>query len=124
MSLNWAMIETIGDVDTMLDTWYLMFTKIVNKHAPVKSQRVKCGIQLDWLTSEILDGMKERDTCKKNGDFEEYKTLRNKICALIKESKRAAYKSKIETGIRIRIRIVYLWNAETTITHQDLWLGN
>ena len=26
--------------------------------------------------------------------------------------------------IRIRIRIVYWWNAETTITHQDLWLGN
>ena len=23
-----------------------------------------------------------------------------------------------------RIRIVYWWNAETTITHQDLWLGN
>ena len=26
--------------------------------------------------------------------------------------------------LRIRIRIVYWWNAETTITHQDLWLGN
>ena len=26
--------------------------------------------------------------------------------------------------VRIRIRIVYWWNAETTITHQDLWLGN
>ena len=24
----------------------------------------------------------------------------------------------------LRIRIVYWWNAETTITHQDLWLGN
>ena len=23
-----------------------------------------------------------------------------------------------------RIRIVYWWNVETTITHQDLWLGN
>ena len=27
-------------------------------------------------------------------------------------------------SLRIRIRIVYWWNAETTITHQDLWLGN
>ena len=26
--------------------------------------------------------------------------------------------------VRIRIRIVYWWNAETTITHQDLWLRN
>ena len=35
---------------------------------------------------------------------------------------------KLETKkneeLRIRIRIVYWWNAETTITHQDLWLGN
>ena len=28
------------------------------------------------------------------------------------------------TGVRIRIRIDYWWNAETTTTHQDLWLGN
>ena len=27
-------------------------------------------------------------------------------------------------GLVIRIRIVYWWNAETTIIHQDLWLGN
>ena len=26
--------------------------------------------------------------------------------------------------VTIRIRIVYWWNAETTITHRDLWLGN
>ena len=32
-------------------------------------------------------------------------------------------KLKTETH-RIRIRIIYWWNAETTITHQDLWLGN
>ena len=24
----------------------------------------------------------------------------------------------------LRIRIVYLWNAKTAMTHQDLWLGN
>ena len=30
----------------------------------------------------------------------------------------------IQCMFRIRIRIVYWWNAETTITHQDLWLGN
>ena len=31
---------------------------------------------------------------------------------------------KCPSHFRIRIRIVYWWNAETTITHQDLWLGN
>ena len=32
--------------------------------------------------------------------------------------------NKLTKAIRIRIRIVYWWNAETTIIHQDLWLGN
>ena len=34
------------------------------------------------------------------------------------------YMSTNRDAIRIRIRIVYWWNAETTIIHQDLWLGN
>ena len=61
VSVNWTDIETIDEVDTMIDAWYSMFTHIVDKHAPVKSQRVKRNFQPDWLTSEILDGMKERD---------------------------------------------------------------
>ena len=42
--------------------------------------------------------MKERDKCKKSGNLELYKTLRNKISSLIKESKKATYKSKIDGG--------------------------
>ena len=42
--------------------------------------------------------MKERDKCKKNGNLEVYKTLRNRISIRIKESKESTYKSKIETG--------------------------
>ena len=32
--------------------------------------------------------------------------------------------TRYKMEIRIRIKIVYWWNAETTVTHQDLWLGN
>ena len=42
--------------------------------------------------------MKERDKCKKSGNLELYKTLRNKTSSLIKESKKATYKSKIDEG--------------------------
>ena len=42
--------------------------------------------------------MKERDKCKKTGILELCKTLRNKIFSLIKESKKATYKSKIDEG--------------------------
>ena len=98
MSANLTDIEAIHDVNSMIDAWYSMFTRIVDKHAPIKTQRVKRNIQPDWLNSEILDSMKERDKCKKNGNLEVYKTLRNRISILIKESKESTYKSKIEAG--------------------------
>ena len=98
MCANWNVIESFNDIDSMIDTWYSMFTAVVDMHAPVKTQRVKRNIQPDWLTSEILDSMKERDKCKKSGNLELYKTLRNKISSLIKESKKATYKSKIDEG--------------------------
>ena len=98
MCVNWTDIESINDIDSMINTWYSMFTEVVDKHAPVKTQRVKRNIQPDWLTSEILDSMRERDKCKKSGNLELYKTLRNKISSLIKESKEATYKSKIDAG--------------------------
>ena len=91
-------IESFNDIDSMIDTWCSMFTAVVDMHAPVKTQRVKRNIQPDWLTSEISDSMKERDKCKKSGNLELYKTLRNKISSLIKESKKATYKSKIDEG--------------------------
>ena len=41
MSANLTDIEAIHDVDSMIDAWYSMLTRIVDKHAPVKTQRVK-----------------------------------------------------------------------------------
>ena len=75
-----------------------LFIETVNKHAPIKQHRIKNDIQPDWLTPEILDSMKERDRLKKQGHFDEYKVLRNRISSLIQESKSATYKNKIEAG--------------------------
>ena len=32
-----------------------MFLEVVNKHAPLKSHRIKRKYQPDWLSSQILD---------------------------------------------------------------------
>ena len=66
----------------VFSSWYSMH--------PLK-HRVKRNIQPDWLTSEILDIMNERDKCKKNGNLELYKTLRNRVSFLIRKSKQATY---------------------------------
>ena len=70
----------------------------VNKHAPLKTHRIKKDIQPDWLTSDILDKMKERDKLKMQGTEDEYTIMRNNITTLIQASKTETYKSKIEAG--------------------------
>ena len=50
-----------------MNTWYT-----VNKHAPIRTYRVKNNIQPDWLDPIILDKMKEWDKLKKNGNIDKY----------------------------------------------------
>ena len=76
---------------------FLVIT-IANRHAPIKKHRVKHDTQPDWITSEILDRIKERDNLKKRGRHDDYKALRNEISVLIQNSKKSSYKSKTEAG--------------------------
>lgn len=98
LSVQWQILENFEDIDDIIRIWYSLFIDIVDKHAPVKEHRIKSKLQPDWLTPEILDSMKERDTLKSQGKFDEYKILRNKVSSLIQESKQATYKNKIEEG--------------------------
>ena len=72
----------------MVSVWNYLFLETLNKHAPMKSHRIKKKYQPDWLTPEILDAMKERNKYKLNGNIEMYKVLRNKVSGLIEKSKK------------------------------------
>ena len=67
---------------------------------PFKNHRIKRKYQPEWLTSEILDLMKERTTRKHklNGNTNAYKALRNKVSALIDIAKKETCRNKIEEG--------------------------
>ena len=67
-------------------------------HAPINNHRIKRKYQPEWLTSEILDLMKERNKHKLNGNTGACKALRNKVSALIDIAKKETYRNKIEEG--------------------------
>ena len=46
----------------------MLFLEVINKHAPLKCHSVKKKRQPDWITTEILDFMKERNKCKINAE--------------------------------------------------------
>ena len=78
----------------IVSVWNTLCLEILNKHAPVERYRVN----KHWLTSEILDCMKERDKYKLNGNIETYKIIRNKVSSLIVQTKKRTYQTQIEEG--------------------------
>ena len=94
----WETIEYFNGVDEIVEVWNKMFLEVVNKHAPLKSHRIKRKYQPDWLNPDILECIKERDKCKLNGKIEEYRTLRNKVSAMINLAKKETYQTKVEEG--------------------------
>ena len=59
-----------------------------DKHAPIKSKRVKHETKPEWINDEIKLAMKHRDTYHKHKDWKQYKFWRNKTITLIRTSKR------------------------------------
>ena len=64
----------------------IILLRIGHLNILTKTHRVKNQTQPDWITSEILDTMKERDDHKRHGHIKEYKRLRYKISTLIKSA--------------------------------------
>ena len=94
----WETIEYFNDINEIVEVWNKMFLEIVNKHAPLKSHRIKRKYQPDWLIPQILDCIKERDKCKLNGKMDEYRLFRNKVSTMIDTAKKEAYQLKVEEG--------------------------
>ena len=97
-SVPWDVIKVFDTVDDALDTWYSLFTEVVDKHVPLKQHRVKKVKQPDWLTPEIIDSIKTRDHYKAIGDTSEYKIWRNNVVNQIKKAKKYNYEKLIEEG--------------------------
>jgi hypothetical protein len=90
---------SIADVNTALDKWYQMFNAALDKHAPIKTKRVKQQITPKWITPEISDARHLRDKVHKKKNMKSYRKWRNKTKRLIDKAKENYYKQAIEERI-------------------------
>ena len=93
-AVPWSETELLENVDTMLDVWYDFFNDVIDKHAPIKTHRIKNEVHPEWVTSDILDKIKQRDNLKKEGRFDNYRIARNEVSSIIQEAKRSVYKKR------------------------------
>ena len=89
-------------IDRMWLNFKSAFISVVDRHAPVINKRVR-GIDCPWLNGEIKKVMHERDKQSKiarktnsAADWEKYKTLRNRVTALVKSAKGSYNRKLIE----------------------------
>ena len=72
----------------MLSTWEALVLDVVDRHAPLKSVRVKSLKKPSWFSDQILTAIKERDRLKKElekGRIQKvnFNAARNKVFLLI-----------------------------------------
>ena len=49
-SVPWEIIEQFDEVDDMVSIWSTLLLEVLDRHAPIKSHRIKKKYQPDWLT--------------------------------------------------------------------------
>ena len=83
------LVNQATDPDKLFSTFYKKFNKIVNKHAPITklSKRKAKQLSKPWITTG-LSSIMVKNKLYVSGDEDKYKYYRNKICSLIRLSKR------------------------------------
>jgi len=88
---------------------------VVDKHAPIRTKRVKYATIPIWMTNEIKDTMRLRDHMKKTKQFESYKKLRNTVTELVKLAK----KKYFEKLVKNKNDICQIWRAMNELTNKS-----
>ena len=92
LEVDWDRIIATGAhcPDRLFSTFYNKYNKILNKHAPIKkvSNRKVKQLSQPWITTGIKASIVVKSKLYASGDDSRYKYYKNKICSLIRLSKK------------------------------------
>ena len=94
-------VNNCGTINDAWNTWSCTVNNIMNKHAPLKTYRVKTRSN-PWITRDIIlltyrrDYIHDKAKKTKNDDlFKQYKILRNKVVDQIRKAKQDYFSGEI-----------------------------
>ena len=103
-TLNSINIEKGLDPNKMWETWKNVFTSIADKHAPLRTRKVRSK-HAPWLTNEIKKQMNHRDYLKQKATqtksrhfYEAYKVARNKTNKMVEKAKSRHFQHTINNN--------------------------
>ena len=117
--VSWNTLTENGgnDVDKLFSSFYNKLNKIVNKYAPMKvlSQRKAKQLSTPWIKRGIKASINVKTRLFTTGDNTRYKLYRNKICSLIRLSKRNYNFDYFNDNIA---NMKKMWKGINTLLHQ------
>lgn len=96
LSLVLSSLQFSTDTNTNFDIWIKSFLSVLDKHAPIKSKRVKRETQPDWYNEDIKTASSKRDMFHKLKNWSQYKYWRNKTNKLIQNSKKDFFSNAVQ----------------------------
>lgn len=90
-------------VDEDFDALHFILTQCLDKHAPIKTKRVKSARLPVWYSPEIGEARKARDNFKRLKQWQSYKKFRNKTRNLIRKAKRHHFTDAIDNSKDTRL---------------------
>lgn len=78
-----------------LDTWYHIFLRVLDKHAPLRQQRVKYATLPPWLTADLIEAVEHRDELRREKRFTDYKKERNRVKSMVLKAKKLLFDKAI-----------------------------
>lgn len=119
ISINWERYQLIPYVQEAWDFLYSELSSIIDKHAPLKTTKVK-GRHLPWINADLISLFRQRDSAwatfrksKIPADWEEYRKLRNLSKTMTRNAKSNYYKESLSENFR---NSKQFWSKIKTIT--------
>ena len=100
----WRNVSSHSDPNDMWQEWKNLFVSCMDKHAPLKSKRIR-NKRSPWITSELLLRMRRRDVLKKkaistndHAMWQQFKRTRNQVNNATKRAKKRYFSENLKTS--------------------------
>ena len=105
------------DPDSALEFWHKTFLGVFDKHAPLKTKRVKHTPKPPWLNKEIQEAIHKRDSLSSTKQPEEFKKLRNKVTAMKRSAKKKYFRELLSNNSNNKSKSI--WKAINSLTRKN-----
>ena len=102
--IDWNRVATHNNPDEMWDLWKHLLVSVIDKHAPLRTKRVK-NKRSPWITNELLREIHKRDFLKKKAVstndpsiWKRFKDARNKVNNAVKNAKRKYFSDHFDAN--------------------------